>query len=41
VDVLDGAVNRLGVRVPLRWAHEALGIPRAAEGDDVVRGAGG
>ncbi|UCG15464.1 MAG: DUF935 family protein [Phycisphaerales bacterium] len=39
VGVLDTAVNRLGVRVPLRWAHDALGIPQAGDGDDVVRGA--
>jgi len=39
VTVLDTAVNRLGVRVPLRWAHDALGLPRADEGETVVPGA--
>lgn len=41
VTVLDAAVNKLGVRVPLRWAHDALGIPRGQAGDDVLTGAPG
>ncbi len=26
-DVLDTAVNRLGLKVPASWAHDALGVP--------------
>jgi phage gp29-like protein len=37
--VMDAAVNRLGVKVPLAWAHEALGIPQAGEADATVPGA--
>jgi phage gp29-like protein len=37
-NVLDVAVNRLGVSVPLGWAHEALGIPQAAGGEATVPG---
>ena len=37
-EVLDGAVNRLGVRVPLRWTHEALGIPLPGDGEAVLSG---
>jgi phage gp29-like protein len=37
-ELLDAAVNRLGARVPARWAHEALGVPRAAEGEAVLGG---
>jgi len=33
--VLDVAVNRLGARVPTRWAHTALGLPQA-NGDEAV-----
>jgi len=33
--VLDVAVNRLGLRVPVRFAHAALGLPQA-EGDEPV-----
>ena len=36
--VLDAAVNRLGVRVPAAWAHEALGIPRPTDGEAVLSG---
>jgi phage gp29-like protein len=37
-DLMDAAVNRLGLNVPADWAHEALGLP-AAEDDSVsVRG---
>jgi phage gp29-like protein len=39
--VLDAAVNRLGVGVPLSWAHEALGIPQAGQGEAVVSGVNG
>jgi phage gp29-like protein len=35
--VLDAAVNRLGVRVPAGWVHEALGIPRPAGGEEVLQ----
>ena len=28
-DVLDAAVNQLGLRIPAYWAHDALGIPEA------------
>jgi len=37
--VLDVAVNQLGARVPARWAHAALGIPEAQEGDAILQGA--
>ena len=37
-EVLDAAVNRLGVPVPLAWARAALGLPKAAEGEEVVGG---
>ncbi len=36
--LLDTAVNRLGARIPKRWAHAALGIPEAGEGDETVPG---
>jgi phage gp29-like protein len=36
--VLDTAVNRLGARVPAAWVHEVMGIPQAAEGDEVLAG---
>jgi len=36
--VIATAVNELGAKVPARWAHDALGIPRAAEGQDVLAG---
>jgi len=35
-EILSIAVNDLGVRVPARWAHEALGIPEAQGGDKVL-----
>jgi len=38
--VLDVAVNRLGVSVPLGWVHEALGIPLAEKDGATVPGAG-
>lgn len=37
-EVLDLAVNRLGVRVPAQWAHEALGLPIAAPDDAALPG---
>ncbi len=37
-DVLDVAVNQLGARVPLDWAHEALGIPLADVGQAFLPG---
>lgn len=36
--LLDTAVNRLGMRVPQRWAHEALAIPAAGAGEGTVTG---
>jgi phage gp29-like protein len=38
VNLLSTAVNQLGARVPRRWAHAALGIPEAGEGESVVSG---
>ncbi|MCB9849137.1 MAG: DUF935 family protein [Phycisphaerales bacterium] len=38
-DVLDAAVNRLGVPVPLAWTRTALGIPAVADGEPVLGGA--
>lgn len=35
-EVLDAAVNRLGLQVPRAWAHDALGVPRAAADEPVV-----
>lgn len=37
-EVLGVAVNELGMRVSARWAHEALGVPTASEGDSVLSG---
>ncbi len=39
-EVLDMAVNRLGLKVPARWLHEALGIPSATDEDAAVPGMG-
>ena len=36
--VLDTAVNELRMRVPLAWAHQALGVPEAARGEAVLTG---
>lgn len=36
-EVLATATERLGLRVPERWAHEALGLPRAGEGETAVK----
>lgn len=38
-DVLRSAVNDMGLRVSEGWAHEAMGLPRAAEGERAVAGA--
>lgn len=35
-DTLAVAVNQLGVRVPRRWLHQALGIPEPTAGEAVV-----
>jgi phage gp29-like protein len=37
-ELLDAAVNRLGVGVSRRWAHEALSIPVPAAGEAVLAG---
>ncbi|MBL8878146.1 MAG: DUF935 family protein [Phycisphaerales bacterium] len=37
-DTLSVAVNELGVRVPLRWAHRALGIPEPRLREALVNG---
>jgi phage gp29-like protein len=37
-DVLKVAVSELGMQVPSRWAHDALGVPAAAEGEKVLAG---
>jgi len=37
-EVLDAAVNRLGVPVPLGWARTALGIPEAGSGEAMLSG---
>lgn len=37
-DVLDAAVNRLGVDVSKRWAREALGIPEPAADEALLAG---
>lgn len=36
--VLAVAVNELGLQVPARWAHEALGVPVIEEGEGAVPG---
>ena len=38
-DILDKAVNQLGLKVPASWAHDALGVPSFGEGDVAIRGA--
>lgn len=35
-DTLATAVNELGVRVPVRWAHRALGIPEPVDNEAVL-----
>lgn len=37
-ETLATAVNQLGVRVPVRWAHRALGIPEPADEEAVLGG---
>ena len=37
-ELLDVAVNQLGVKVPSGWAHDALGIPRGDEREAVLTG---
>ncbi len=37
-EMLDVAVNRLGMRVPESWTHEALGIPRSSDGGSPLPG---
>lgn len=37
-EVLDVAINQLGVRVPEGWAHEALGIPRGSQDEPTLSG---
>lgn len=39
-DVLATAVNDLGVKVPARWAHAALGLPEAKAGEETLKGNG-
>jgi len=39
-EVLDVAVNQLGVKIPLGWAHDALGIPKGGGGDATLPGRG-
>ncbi len=39
--VLGVAVNELGAKVPAGWAHAALGLPEAEEGQGVLPGATG
>ncbi|MEW6250262.1 MAG: DUF935 family protein [Planctomycetota bacterium] len=40
-DTLAVAVNELGLAVPQRWVHQALGIPQAQADERVLEGAGG
>ena len=35
-DVLNTAVNNLGMKVPARWAHDALGVPTATDDEAVL-----
>ena len=37
-DVLNVAVNDLQMKVPTRWAHDALGVPAADDGENVLTG---
>ena len=37
-DILDKAVNQLGLKVPASWAHDALGVPSFGEGDVAIPG---
>jgi len=38
-EVIDAAVNQLGLKVPAAWAHEALGIPAMRGDEPTVPGA--
>ncbi len=38
-NVLDSAINRLGMRVPTAWLHETLDIPTPSVGEPVAAGA--
>ena len=38
-EVLEVAVNQLGMNVPLGWARETLGIPNGSDGEETVPGA--
>ncbi len=38
VEVLDVAINQLGLKVPSQWAHDALGIPQASQSEVTVPG---
>jgi phage gp29-like protein len=40
-DVLDVAVNRLGVDVSQSWVRESLGIPAIGDGEAAVTGVAG
>ncbi|MCO6437847.1 MAG: DUF935 family protein [Phycisphaerae bacterium] len=40
VQILDTAVNRLGVRVPEDWAQDVLGLPLTSDKNMALRGAG-
>lgn len=37
-EVLDVAINQLGVKVPEGWAHDALGIPRGSQDEPTLAG---
>jgi phage gp29-like protein len=37
-ELLDAAVNKLGLAVPTQWVHDRLNIPRAAENEPTVPG---
>jgi len=37
-NMLDSAVNRLGIKVPLQWVHETLEIPVPANGEETLSG---
>lgn len=40
-EVLDLAVNQLGAKVPLSWAHDALGIPASGDSQPTLPGRDG
>jgi phage gp29-like protein len=40
-EVLDIAVNQLGLKIPAHWAHGALGIPPVSEDDGILPGSAG